>query len=160
MRALVVMLVSVLAGCGERELGPLAIEVGHGDPFVPVAEGAPLGFDTGAQAGYHFLINVRASGLARPGDPENAGDLDNPITQLWAYDEDGGGALLTLDPQVYALGYASRGGAYELGPHILQMFRRPEELAGHRIRIRVRVRDSAGRDAVAERTVSAFHATP
>lgn len=150
-------IVFLLSACPEEPLPPgdAVVELGTGTvDFAPLADGDELPLIAGPQGGYHFIVHVRAMGIA-PGDPRTPGVPENPRTTFVAYRGD---IQIDLDLPPYRLGFQPDG-EYVSFPsgRILQVSTNLiPELYGQDVRITVTVEDEDGDTASDERTIVAI----
>lgn len=139
------------------------VELGTGSAdYQTMTEEQELGLVAGPQGGYHFIVHARMKHLS-PGDPARPGRPENPSTvfEAWVPDGTAGERQLDVMNPPYRLGYEDLDGDGWLelpSGRILQMDLLAADLAafyGTRVRIVVRITDSAGRIAEDERHVIA-----
>lgn len=134
--------------------GVTAVELGTGTiNWEPITDGQDLELIAGPQGGHHFILHSRARGIL-PGDPERPGLDENPATLFQIFADDDRQVDAQFPP--YKLGYRAAGGGWFVLPsgRILQLIEgEVESLFDTEVRIVIRVRDEAGREATDEHRV-------
>jgi hypothetical protein len=168
----IVTLAAVLMGCGNgadgrNDGGPVLLTVGVGaTDFESIPDSGVVEVIKGPQGGIHIIVNARAAEMDQPGNPDDPGDVGNPITRYEAFDLAGAPAHwvdqqgVPLPP--YHLGwYPGPDGGLEIGGHILRLHIpdgfTPDSyldvLEGRGLRIRVTVEEVDGRTGTGEAVV-------
>ena len=150
------------------DAGPITLSVGVGTvDFEALPDSGVVEVVKGPQGGIHLIINARAVEMDQPGNPDDPGDVSNPITRFEAFSSTGAPMhwvdQLGAPLPPYHLGwFPGRDGGLEIGGHILRLHV-PETSAsidaylalidGKPMRIRVTVEQVNGRIGVGEAEV-------
>lgn len=178
MRLMLGIVLAALAGCDGApgggkdsgpgsDAGPITLSVGVGAvDFEALPDSGVVEVVKGPQGGIHLIINARAVEMDQPGNPDDPGDVSNPITRFEAFSRTGAPMhwvdQLGAPLPPYHLGwFPGRNGGLEIGGHILRLHV-PEttgldaylnQIDGQPMRVRVTVEQVNGRIGVGEAEV-------